>query len=382
MLPFSYATRNLLRDPTRLIQKIGGAALVVFLVIAAASFDRGMKSVLSGSGSAENIILLGAGSEDSVERSQISTQVETQAAAGVRGIASQLGRPAVSGEVHYMGQLSIPGHEPAQALLRGVSPQAFSVHTKVEIIDGHFPNPGQVLVGRLAHLALDLDEEALLPGKSIRFEGQDFTVAGVFSAPGTVMESEVWFDRNDLMTLTQRDTLSCVVLRMQDSNGLSAADLFTKQRFDLELTALRESDYYAGLSRFYGPIRTMAWITALLISAGAVFGGINMLYAAFASRIREMATLQSIGFSRTALFISILQESLLATLAGTLLAAITALLFLDGQTIDFSLGTFQLALTGGVAAAGLITGISLGIIGTIPPALRCLKTALPTALRS
>ncbi len=26
-----------------------------------------------------------------------------------------------------------------------------------------------------------------------------FTVAGVFEAPGTVMESEVWFDRTDLV---------------------------------------------------------------------------------------------------------------------------------------------------------------------------------------
>jgi len=40
----------------------------------------------------------------------------------------------------------------------------------------------------------------------------------------------------------------------------------------------------------------MTWITAGLIAAGALFGGINTLYAAFASRVREMATLQAIGF--------------------------------------------------------------------------------------
>ena len=46
MLPFSYATRNLLRDPTRMLQKIGGAALVVFLIFAAGAFNDGMKRVL------------------------------------------------------------------------------------------------------------------------------------------------------------------------------------------------------------------------------------------------------------------------------------------------------------------------------------------------
>lgn len=382
MLPFTYATRNLLRDPSRLLQKTAGAALVVFLVMAAASFDSGMTSVLSGSGSPKNIILLGSGSEDSVERSQIAPQVETQAAAGVRDVADILGRPAVSGEVHYMGQLEFTNHPPAQALLRGVTPAAFGVHQRVQVTEGHFPGPGEVMVGRLAHRALELPASDLHPGSEVIFEGQTFTVSGVFAAHGTVMESEVWFDRSDLMTLTQRNTLSCVVLRMKDADGLAAADLFAKQRFDLELVALRESDYYAGLSRFYGPIRSMAWITALLIATGAVFGGLNMLYAAFASRIREMATLQAIGFSRPALFLSILQESLLATLVGTLLASWASLLFLDGLSINFSLGTFQLTITGTVAFAGLATGILLGIVGAIPPAIRCLHVALPSALRS
>ncbi len=382
MLPFTYAIRNLLRDPVRLLQKVGGAALVVFLIMAAASFDRGMTNMLGSSGSPRNIILLGTGSEDSVERSQVAPQVETMAAAGIRGIASRLDRPAVSGEVHYMGQLDFPGHDPAQALLRGVTPSVFGVHPNVEIVEGRFPRTGEVLVGRLAHQNLKVPKTALEPGDPISFEGQSFTVSGVFSAPGTVMESEIWFDRTDLMTLTQRETLSCVVLRMEDENQFGRADLFTKQRFDLELAALRESDYYAGLSRFYGPIRAMVWITALLIAAGAVFGGLNMLYAAFASRIREMATLQAIGFSRPALFASIVQESLVSTLLGTLIASWLAMALLNARTVDFSLGTFQLTINGSVAAIGLGTGIALGIMGAIPPAIRCLRAALPSALRS
>lgn len=281
-----------------------------------------------------------------------------------------------------MGELEFADRPAAQALLRGVTPAVFSVYPRARILEGDFPGPGEVMAGRLAHRSLDLPREALAPGAQVAFEGQTFTVSGVFSAPGTVMESEVWFDRNDLMTLTQRDTLSSVVLRMRDGNGLAAADLFTKQRFDLELSALGEADYYAGLARFYGPIRAMAWVTALLIAAGAIFGGLNMLYAAFASRIREMATLQAIGYSRPALFLSILQESLLATLAGTLLASWAALLLLDGRAVDFSLGTFRLSLDGPVAAAGLAAGLALGVVGAIPPALRCLRTPLPAALRS
>lgn len=381
-LPFAYATRNLLRDVPRFLQKIAGSAVVVFLVFAAGTFNQGMDSVLSATGSPENVILLSAGSEESVERSEIAVQSESLAAAGIRGIQQVLGTPAISGEVHFMGQLTVPGQEPAQALLRGLTPAAFMVHRKVRLLEGDFPRSGELLVGRLAHHALGVPEKSLEIGQKIEFEGQSMTVAGRFEAPDTVMESEIWMERTDLMTLTQRDSLSCLVLRLEDPAAFSAVDLFTKQRLDLELRAIRESVYYEKLSGFYSPIRAMTWVTAALIATGAIFGGFNMLYAAFASRIRELGTLQAIGYTRLAVFISLLQESLLATLSGTLLAAFAAVFFLEGQSVYFSMGTFQLTLTGSVVASALLTGLLLGFLGIIPPAIRCLGAPLPSALRS
>lgn len=382
LLPFSYATRNLLRDLPRFAQKVGGSALVVFLVFAAGSFNQGMDAVLSASGSSSNVILLGAGSEESVERSEISVQTETLAAAGIRGIVNELGTPAVSGEVHFMGQLTVPGEEPAQALLRGITPSAFQVHQKVRLIEGHFPGSGEVIVGSLAHHVMGADKSKLQLGGRIEFEGQTFEIVGLFEAPGTVMESEVWMGRSDLMTLTQRESISCVVARLESDSAFKMADLFSKQRLDLELSAIPETKYYAGVAAFFGPIRAMTWLTATLIAAGAVFGGFNMLYAAFASRIRELATLQAIGYTRTAIFISLIQESLLATLTGTLCAAFAAVWLLEGQTVYFSIGTFYLQMSLGVVMIGILTGLLLGILGSIPPAIRCLGAPLPSALRS
>jgi putative ABC transport system permease protein len=382
MLPFSYATRNLLRDPSRLAQKIGGAAMVVFLIFAAGAFNNGMERVLKATGSPQNVILLGAGSEESVERSEISVQCETLAAAGIRGIAGRAGTLAVSGEVHYMGEVLLADGSEPQALLRGVTPAVFEAHQEVRIIDGGFPGTGEVIVGRLAYLTLDTASEYLARGESITFEGQSFKVAGIFDAPGTVMESEIWFNRSDLMTLTQRENLSCIVIRMETLDAFANAELFARQRLDLELVAMRESDYYGKLAQFYAPIRGMTWLTAILIAVGAAFGGMNMLYAAFASRIREVATLQAVGYSRVSIFVSLLQESLLATLLGTLLAAFLAVGLLEGVAVNFSIGTFTLALTPDVIVMGLVAGLALGSLGAIPPALRCLKVSLPVALRS
>jgi len=382
MLPFSYAYRNLLREPGRLLQKVLGSALVIFLIIAAGAFNSGMNALLQASGSPQNVLFLGAGSEESVERSQISMQSESMIQAGVPGISERAGVAAVSGEVHYNGLVSIPGEDPVQGLTRGVTPAAFEVHREARIVEGRWPSSGEVLVGRLAHHVLKVPEAALEVGEFIVFEGERFRISGHFDAMGTVMESEIWFNRTDLMTLIQRETLSCVVIRLNDPSAISRAELFARQRLDLELTVLSEDAYYAKLASFYGPLRSMSWLTAAMVGLGAVMGGLNMLYASFSSRVRELATLQTLGYRRWAVLISLIQESLLTQLIGLLLALATAALLIDGAMIQFSIGTFRMELTGTVLMAGASAALLLGTLGTFPPAVRCLRLPVPVALRS
>jgi len=381
MLPFTYALRNLFRDPSRLAQTVGGSALVVLLLIAAVALNQGMDQVLSTSGSPKNVILMGKGSEESIERSEVGIGAESAAATSIANIESQLGVSAISGEIVYQAPIRTESGKEEPSLLRGVLEKALLVHTTVRLLEGNFPGPGEVMVGHLAHRKLGVDESEMALGKKLYFGDTPVTISGRFSAPGTVLESEVWFDRNDLASLTQRDSLSAVIVRLEQPD-IAEAELFTFQRNDLELSAVREDHYYDKLSIFYKPIKMMTWVTAALVGAGAIFGGLNTLYAAFAARIKEMGTLQSIGYTRTALFVSLIQESLLATLTGTLLAFVLAYFLLDGRTVPFSIGTFTLALTPKVITSGLITGILLGSIGTLPPALRCLLPSLPKALRS
>lgn len=381
MLPFSYALRNLFRDPTRLAQTVGGSALVVLLLISAVALNLGMDSILSASGSERNVIILGKGSEESIERSEVHVDAESIAATSIRGLKQALGNAAVSGEIFYQAPIKSSSGTENQAILRGVLEKALLVHQSVRLLEGHFPGPGEAMVGRLAHRKLGVPAIEIRPGETIYFGSEPLTISAVFSAPGTVLESEIWLDRNDLATLTQRDSLSSITLRL-DQAEFDDVHVFTLQRNDLELAAIPETTYYDQLGSFYQPIKVMIWVTAALVSAGAVLGGLNTLYAAFASRIREMATLQSIGFTRKSLALSLIQESLLATLTGTLLAFLLAYFILDGLTVPFSIGTFSLTVGPTAIATGLITGVLLGTVGILPPVIRCLSPALPKALRS
>jgi len=382
LLPFSYVSRSVLREPSKFAQKVVGSAMVVFLVIGAGAFNGGMDRMLRETGNPRNVLFIGAGSEESVERSEIPMRSEGLIEAGVRGISQRMGTYAVSGEVQYMSNLGLEDGSVGQGLLRGVTPKVFEVRREVRMVEGRFPGSGEGMVGVLAHHALGTGPGSLAVGQSLVFEGQQFRISGRFDAPGSLLESEVWFTRGDLMTLTQRETLSCVIVRLDRAEDFRSADLFSKQRLDLELVSLRESDYYKQLSVFYRPIRWMTWLTTALVAIGALFGGLNLLYASYASRIREFAALRTLGFSSLSIVFTLIQESLLTTLAGTWIAlALAAVVFAD-RVVFFSIGSFSLTLDGGLLAVALATGFLMGVLGTLPPAYRCLGTHLPTALRT
>ena len=145
---------------------------------------------------------------------------------------------------------------------------------------------------------------------------------------------------------------------------------------------VHKGDMTSRLAAFFGPIRFVAWITAGLIGLGGLFGGLNTMYAAFASRVREIGTLQSLGFRRGAIVTSLVQESSLATAAGALIACAAGVFLLDGLAVRFSAGAFGLSVDSSVLFISLMAGVALGLIGALPPAWRCLRLPIPLALKA
>lgn len=385
LLPFDYAVRNLGRSPLRLAMNLLGSMLVVMLVITAVGFIRGMEQSLERSGSDKNILLLGAGSEESIERSEISASVTGQVIASIPGIRTRLGVPFVSPEVHMALAVSTSPDDTAstQAVFRGVTPAAFGVHPQVRIVEGRmfYPGEDEVIIGDLTSTRLGLPKDHLSIGQSIWVDGRQWRIVGRYEAPNTVMNAEVWCPLSNLQILTRRNSLSCVVLAM-DQGDFSDVDAFALTRLDLELIAMRETDYYRKLTDFYKPVRMMVWITAMLIALGGIFGGFNTMYAAFVSRVREIGMLESLGFTRFAVVISFVQESVLAAAAGTLIGSMICLWMLDGLAVRFSMGAFGLIVDGPTIAIGLAAGLTLGLIGSLPPAASCLRMSITESLKA
>jgi len=347
-LPFEYAFRNLGRSKTRLASSLIGATLVVLLAMAAAAFVRGMETTLAQNpGLHRNVIILGAGSEESVDRESAESE------------------------------------PPLPAVLRGVRPDiAVLVHPQVELVEGRLPRTGadEIMVGSLVSTRLGLNPDRLTIGRTLHFDRRDWTIVGTFRAPSTVMDAEIWIPLTDLQIATKREgTISCVVASL-DTATLTDFDLLTKSRLDLEIAVLSEQEYYAGIAAFYRPIRIMVIVTAVLIGIGGLLGGLNTMYAAFSARVREVGMLQALGFRKSAIVMNLTEESLFAAACGAVLGLIIGLLTFDGYAIRFSMGAFQLRVDAAVMLIGVLSGCLVGLIGAIPPSIRCLRLPIPAAL--
>jgi putative ABC transport system permease protein len=386
-LPLDHAVRNLGRSPLRTSLAIAAATLVALLAAGGVGFSRGMSGSLGASGLATNVILLGTGSEESLERSEIPPGVAEIVAASVDGLARRREQAFVSPEVHValpIGRDDTAGDGAGPvAVVRGVTAAAFLVHPQVRVITGRAPEPGadEAMVGGAAAAMLSAAGLEAAPGSTLVIAGRPFAVTGSFAAPGTVLDGEIWVPLAALKTLTQRATNSAVIVGL-DTAELADLETFAAIRTDLELAAIGEADYYAELSRFLAPVRWLVSATAILVSLGGLLAGLGTLDAIFAARVREFGTLQALGFRRRAIALSMLTESLLVASLGGLLAGAIAVVALDGLAVRSQMGSFAVEIGPAALATGLLAALVLAVLGTALPAFRCLRRPVPEALKA
>ena len=387
LLPWEYGIRNLFRRPLRTFLTFVGLTTVIILVLVVVGFIRGLENSLAVSGDAQTAIVFSLGMGENLEYSSIPMKTSDLVPASIAGIQERYGVKYVSPELYLGTQIGL--FEPNQdepretlGLVRGVTRSALLVRRQLEIEEGRWPESGEIILGRLAATKLGADKEEVAIGKFIRLENRDWKIVGVFSCGGAAFESEVWCRLDELQQAMKRQDLSIVAMTLKPNADFADLDLFCKERLDLELQTMRETDYYATLQRDYEPIRWLAWLVVLLVAGAGVFAGLNTMYGSVVGRISELSMLQTIGFVRRAIVVSLIQEAVILSLAASLFAALISVLLVNGAAVRFTMGAFQLQIDSISVLIGCGVGLLLGLLGAIPPAIRALKMPIVDGLKS
>jgi ABC-type lipoprotein release transport system permease subunit len=382
LLPWEYAIRNLFRRPLRTSLTFAGLTTVVVLVLVVVGFIRGLERSLAISGDPNVAVIFSLGMGENLEYSSIPMRTSDLVPASVSGIRQRFGQKYVSPELYLGTEIAGEGRPPSMGLVRGLTRPALLVRRQVQIEQGDWPRAGEVIVGRLAAVKLGLSEADVAIGRELRFEGETWRISGMFTAAGSAFESEIWCRLDDLQQAMKRQDLSLVAVTLASPDVFSDLDLFCKERLDLELQAMSEVDYYASLQKDYRPVRMLAWVVVWLVSGAGVFAGLNTMYGSVIGRIPELATLQTMGFVRRAIVISLIQEGLLLAAAASVLAALIALVFVNGAAIRFTMGAFSLRIDSMAVLIGCTVGLLLGLIGALPPAIRALRMPVVDGLKA
>jgi ABC-type antimicrobial peptide transport system permease subunit len=273
----------------------------------------------------------------------------------------------------------------ANVVARGVSPRAFEVRKDVAITNGRIFQSGsrEVVVGAtFAQRFADSDIGGL-----IEFGGQSWTIVGHFEAGGSSFESEIWGENEQFMPVFRGEVFQTVTFRMKDPAAFDGIKQTLEADVRLGVDAVRERTFYEnqseGLTQILGFI---AVFFASIMAIGAVFGAINTMYAAVASRAPEIGVLLTLGFRpRSVLGSFLLEAVLLATLGGVIgclmALPINGLVTSTTNWASFSEVAFAFRVTPGLLLNGMIFAVVMGIGGGLLPARRAAKQQVVDALR-
>jgi putative ABC transport system permease protein len=322
------------------------------------------------------------------EMSSILSLDEARIVADAPGVARNPGGALASAELFVIVDLPkrTTGTD-ANVPLRGVQASAFAVRPDVRISSGRRFQSGrnEIIAGRAAAQQF----AGLELGNTLRWGQNTWTVVGIFEANGSVYESELWCDVGVLQPAYRRgNSFQSIFAKLTSADAFDGFKdaLTTDPRVNVQVQ--RETAYYAEqsvtISRL---IRTLGTIVAALMGIGAVFGALNTMYNAVATRTREIATLRAIGFGAVPVVISVLAESLVLALVGGLIGGGLAYAVFNGyQTAtmnwqSFSQVAFAFAVTPELLARGIFYSVVMGLIGGMFPAVRAARLSVATALR-
>jgi putative ABC transport system permease protein len=368
------------------IVAIVGVTGVVAVFVAVLSMAEGFRATMATTGSADTVMVMRAGSDS--EMTSVLQREDARIIGDAPGVRRTAEGPVVSAELFVIVDLPKRAtNTTANVSLRGVQAQAYLVRDNFRIVEGRRFEPGrnEIIAGRGAASQF----AGLEIGHVLEWGGNRWTVVGIFDAGGTVADSELWCDASVLGPLYRRGTSFQVVRARLESpeafDGLNRA-LTGDPRLNLKVQ--RESEYYAEQSQLIVTlIMTLGTIVGGLMGIGAVFGAVNTMYSAVASRTREIAMLRALGFKAGPVVVSVLTESLALALVGGVIGGVVALVLFNGfrtSTVNwqtFSQVAFAFRVTPRLIVTGIVYALVMGLLGGLFPAIRAARLPVVTALR-
>ena len=383
MIPLKYNLRNLRMRWVGTIMTVLGTGLVVWSSCILFGLVQGLQHSLKVSGDPLGLIVLRKGSTDETNGGYAARQADEIAT--LQGIAKDDRGQLSANEMVNIAIAERNEGTRTNIIIRGVSPASSRLRPSFKIVEGgrfFEAGKGECIVSK--GLSKRFKNASL--GSVLKLgEKESYRVVGTFTAGASAAESEVWVDIGDMeQNLNRKGYVSCVRVRATSPADLDRIKNTIDNSTQFKLAAMRETEYYASQAAAGRLLIVGGTLIALFLTFGAMFAAANTMFSAVRSRTREIGTMRALGFSRFAILVSFLGESIILCILGGALGLL-ATLPLSALTFSTNLNFSEAAITFrfGPIVMGVAVAMTLamGLFGGLFPAVRAVKLDVVRALR-
>jgi putative ABC transport system permease protein len=358
-------------------------ALVVAVFVIVMSLARGLKATYLSTGDAHNLLVLRKGAL--AESSSQITLDDVRRTRFLDGVArNEKDEPLASAEMIILITLQRLGGGKSHVQVRGLGPMGSQLRPGIHIVAGRLFQPGrrECLVSRAVARRFAQCEL----GQTFRSGKHTWRVVGVFDARNTAYDSEIWMDADEAREAFHRSFYASMVLRPVDDAAAAALIQRIEGDKQMQLRVWTETGYYREQTKTAAPFQIFGACLAAIMSIGAAFAAMNIMYASVGARAREIGTLRVLGFHRRSIYFSFLLESLIVAALGGGLGCVLSWPMNGIATGTFNWTTFaevgfEFRVTGGLMACGMVFALIMGVLGGLLPARFAARQPVLEALR-
>ncbi|KRC42816.1 ABC transporter permease [Oerskovia sp. Root22] len=363
------ARGNVTRNPRRTASTASalmiGMSLVGAASVLAVSMQASMKSIVADESLADLVVESATGTVPSGAVSDISTLPEVGAA------------DSLTADQYFVGSSSGDAADASPLFVLGVDPGVFGRTWQTETVEGSLDSLAD---GQVSVLQATAADEGWGLGDELTLRSQqgsvDVTIGSIFDSPAlgvpVVVPDAVFAE------LSVAPAEMSTMLLVKAADGVSQAELDAAVTAAAEpymiVSVMDDEEYVSALASQIDQMLTILYALLGLSIVIAVLGIVNTLALSVIERTREIGLLRAVGLGRSQLAGTIVIESVLTAVFGTLLGlAVGVGLAAAMPTVFASTGFTALAIPW--AGLGAMVGIAVlvGVLAAGWPALRAAR---------
>jgi putative ABC transport system permease protein len=219
-------------------------------------------------------------------------------------------------------------------------------------------------------------------GDKVILPDGEWPIVGSFTT-GDLLDGQLIGDTETVMKAIRRPAYNSVLVRLASPSSFSAFKGALTTNPALAVDPILQSDWYKKISEGFSTFfKVIAYGIGIILAIGALFGCLNTMYAAVASRAREIATLRAIGYGAFAVAMSVILEAVALSVTGALIGAAVAWTLYNGVEGSFGSSVFKLTVSPALFGMAILWAVAVALLGGLLPSIRAARRPVVEALRA